>query len=102
MRYTVAVTTLNSMEPGNQPIPNRLKMHRKMMGYKQKEVAVLLGLYSTSPLSEWENGITIPSSQYLIKLSILYRVYINDLYPEYFGEVRGALQSKEFELFNRE
>lgn len=72
------------------------------MGYKQKEVARLLGLYSTSPLSEWENGINIPSSHYLIKLSILYRTYINELYPEYFQEVRKALHSKEFEVFNRE
>ena len=90
------------MEPGNQPIPNRLKMHRKMMGYKQKVVARLLGLYSTSPLSEWENGITIPSSRYLIKLSILYRTHIHELYPEYFQEVRESLHSKEFEAFNRE
>ena len=90
------------MEPGTQPIPNRLKMHRKMMGYKQKEVAQLLGLYNTSPLSEWENGITIPNSHNLIKLSILYRTYINELYPEYFQMVRETLHSKEFEVFNRE
>ncbi|HEY8784810.1 MAG TPA: helix-turn-helix transcriptional regulator [Mucilaginibacter sp.] len=90
------------MEPGNQPIPNRLKMHRKMMGYKQKEVAKLLGLYSTSPLSEWENGANMPSSRYLIKLSILYRTYVNELYPEYFQEVRESLHSKEFEVFHRE
>jgi transcriptional regulator with XRE-family HTH domain len=90
------------MEPGNQPIPNRLKMHRKMMGYKQKEVAQLLGLYSTTPLSEWENGITMPSSRYLIKLKILYRTAINDLYPEYVQEIRESLASKEFEIFNRE
>jgi len=90
------------MEPGNQPIPNRLKMHRKMMGYKQKEVAALLGLYNTSPLSEWENGINMPSSRYLIKLKILYRANINELYPEYFHAVREELYSKEFEVFNRE
>jgi transcriptional regulator with XRE-family HTH domain len=90
------------MEPGNQPIPNRLKMHRKMMGYKQKQVARLLGLYSTSPLSEWENGITIPSSRYLIKLSVLYRTHVHELYPEYVQEVRESLHSKEFEVFNCE
>ena len=84
-----------------QPIPNRLKMHRKMMGYKQKEVAKLLGLFNSSPLSEWENGNKIPSSHYLIKLSILYRTYINELYPEYFQELREDLHSKEFEIFKR-
>lgn len=90
------------MEPGNQPIPNRLKMHRKMMGYKQKEVARLLGLYSTSPLSEWENGITIPSSRYLIKLSILYRTTVNELYVEYCQDVREAVQCKKLEAFTAE
>ena len=89
------------MEPGNQPIPNRLKMHRKMMGYKQKEVARLLGLYNTSPLSEWENGLTMPNAHNLIKLSVLYRTYVNELYTEYCHEVRKTLQTKEFEAFTR-
>jgi transcriptional regulator with XRE-family HTH domain len=90
------------MEPGRQPIPNRLKMHRKMMGYKQKEVAVLLGLYNTSPLSEWENGISMPNAHNLIKLSILYRTYVNELYVEYCQEVRALLQTKAFEDFKRD
>jgi transcriptional regulator with XRE-family HTH domain len=87
------------METGNQPIPNRLKMHRKMMGYKQKEVAKLLGLYNTAPLSEWENGISMPTAHNLIKLSVLYRTYVNELYTEYCIEVREILQGKEFETF---
>ena len=90
------------MEPGYQPIPNRLKMHRKMMGYKQKEVALLLGLYSTSPLSEWENGVSMPNSHNLIKLSVLYRTHANELYVEYCQEVREALHTKEFDIFTRE
>jgi transcriptional regulator with XRE-family HTH domain len=90
------------MEPGNQPIPNRLKMHRKMMGYKQKEVAALLGLYNTAPLSEWENGVSMPNAHNLIKLSVLYRTYVNELYVEYCHEVKATLQAKEFEAFRGE
>ncbi len=88
------------MEPGNRPIPNRLQMHRKQMRYTFKQVACLLDLQSAAPLSQWEKGITLPSMINLIKLSLIYRTYPNELYPEYFHQHRILLREKEQELFN--
>ena len=87
------------MEAGKRPIPNRLRMHRKMMGHKQRHVATLLGLYDTKPLSMWENGITIPSTINLLKLSIIYRTFPNELYYEHFIELREELKALELHQF---
>jgi transcriptional regulator with XRE-family HTH domain len=89
------------MEKENQliPITNRLKMFRKLRGYKQKEVAALLGLYNAMPIRQWEQGKQLPNTQNLIKLSILYRTYPNELYTEYCHELRQALNEKEFDSF---
>jgi len=87
------------MEHGARPIPNRLTMFRRTQGYKQKEVARLLGLHDGWALRQWEHGKSLPNSSNLIKLSILYRTYPNELYPEYFKEVKEILRALEFHFF---
>lgn len=88
-----------SMEQGNRPIPNRLRMHRRLMGFKQRHVAALLGLHDTRPLSLWEKGLAMPSSVNLIKLSIIYRTYPNELYLELFAELRKEISGLELREF---
>lgn len=88
------------MDKAKKLIPNRLKMHRKQMRYKQRQVAQLLGLYGTAHLSEWEKGKKLPSSLNMLKLSILYRTYPNELYAEYMHELRKELNTQEWDLFN--
>lgn len=61
-------------------IPNRLRKHRRINGYKQSEVVYILGLKSSNRLSRWEQGLSMPSVENLIKLSILYHVLIEELY----------------------
>lgn len=73
-------------------------MHRKLVRYKQKQVAALLGL-NAAQLSKWENGVQMPNSINLIKLSIIYRTLPTELYFEYFQEIRDQLKAKEWELF---
>ena len=69
------------MEPGMiRPFPNRLRMHLKLWRFKQREVAELLGLANANPISKWERGYKLPSTQHLIDLSNLYRTYPNKLY----------------------
>jgi len=87
------------MEKGARPIPNRLTMFRRLQGYKQKEVAALLGLYDAFPLRQWEQGKSLPSSINLIKLSLLYRTFPNELYPHYFKELKSELDKIEFHFF---
>ena len=53
---------------------NRFREQRIKHGYKsQKELADILYVNQTA-VSQWERGITTPSSQLLIKLSELYGV----------------------------
>jgi transcriptional regulator with XRE-family HTH domain len=86
------------MEDERRHIPNRLRMHRKLMRYKQKQVAALLELHPAQ-LSQWENGVKLPSTINLIKLSIIYRTLPNDLYFEYYQELKEHLKDKEWEVF---
>ncbi len=52
------------------------------MGYEQLDVAFLLGIKSHASISEWEQGITKPSLENLLQLSIIYRTLPDDLYPD--------------------
>ncbi len=58
------------------------------MGYKQNEVAKLLGLKSASRISKWEKGLAMPSVENLIKLSALYATLMNELYLESYREFK--------------
>lgn len=58
---------------------NRLKELRLSHGFKnQKELADLLFVNQTA-VSQWERGVTVPSSQMLLKLSEMYNVSIDYL-----------------------
>ena len=72
-------------------IPNSLKKHRKLVGYKQIEVALLLGLHDTACISRWEKGLSFPNTINLIKLSIIYRTFPNELYFDLMLQLRHEL-----------
>ncbi len=61
-------------------IPNSLREHRRLMGYTQGDIMLKLQLESTSMISRWERGMTMPSADNLLKLSILYKTLVNELY----------------------
>ena len=90
------------MERAHRIFPNTLRLHRKMMGYSQRQVASLLGLHDAAPVSLWEKGAILPSTVNLIQLSLLYRTYPNELYDDVFHTFRERLKVKELELFKSE
>jgi len=73
-------------------------MHRKLMRLSRLQVAEILQLHNTEPLSAWEKGTKFPSTINLINLSIIYRTYPNELYPEYFSQQIKLLRQKEQEV----
>ena len=79
-------------------IPNCLRKYRKARGLKQKEVALLLGLNSTSMISRWEQGICLPNSVNVFKLAVLYRIMIDALYIDHINLLKEELMSKEKEV----
>jgi len=61
-------------------VPNNLRKYRKAIGLKQKDVALILDLSSTSMISRWENGVCLPSPVNLLKLACLYSVLVDALF----------------------
>jgi transcriptional regulator with XRE-family HTH domain len=59
---------------------NKLSHYRTKANLTQQEVAYLLGIESTSRLSQWEQGNTMPSLSNLFKLSIIYKIPVEGLY----------------------
>ena len=54
-------------------IADKIKMLRETQGMTQAELARKLGV-TRSGVNAWEMGITIPSTQYIAELSILFKV----------------------------
>ena len=71
--------------------PNQLWKHRKIMGLTQVDVAKRLGINNRSMISRWERGVTIPSVENLLKLSVLYKTLANELYCELIREYQLKL-----------
>jgi transcriptional regulator with XRE-family HTH domain len=84
-----------SRKERGRAFPNCLRRYRRARGLTQKEVAKILGLKSTSIISRWERGVSLPSVLNLFKLAVLYRTMADAL----FIDLRRALQK---ELFKRE
>lgn len=89
------------MERDSRHIPNRLRKHRRLMNYKQTDVAFLLGLRNTNRIGKWEKGYGTPSLNNIIKLSIIYRTLISELYYELLVQHREGLVDRERLLVRR-
>ena len=75
--------------------PNLLRKYRRERGLKQKDVARILGLKSTSRISKWENGSCIPSVKNVLKLSILYRVMVYALFIDLVRLLKNEIRESE-------
>ena len=71
-----------TMDSEKKEISNYLRRYRLMLGYTQGQVASKLGIKSTSIISRWEKGSAFPDLRNLLKLSIIYKTLIDQLYFE--------------------
>ena len=62
--------------------PNKLKELRIAHSLKQTEVSAHLGFTGEERISRWEQGQALPSIPNLIKLSKLFKVHAEEMYPE--------------------
>lgn len=67
------------------------------MGFKQREVARLLGYRDGSMLSLYESGQQIPRLIDALKLSIILRVPVEFLFPVTYDTLRTEIRSREEE-----
>lgn len=90
------------MEGVQSYIPNRLRKHRRLQGYRQRDVARLLGHSNTRRISMWEKGLAFPNVMNLFKLSIIYRTLPNELYFDLMPELKSFITAQEQLVFNRQ
>ncbi len=84
------------MEKTNyKKIPNCLRKYRKARGFKQKEVARLLGIKNTVMISRWETGYYLPDSLNMFKLASIYRVMVDALFIDLSQLLREDYKKKE-------
>lgn len=76
---------------------NELIIYRRRMGFSQKQVAVVLGLQSTSMLSRYESGQSLPPLFTALRLEILYRIPVAFLYSEVYRSLKEETRVLEDE-----
>lgn len=68
------------MNEEKNSMTNNLLRYRLLFGYSQREIARMLGLNSTSVIGRWEQGLTVPDLENAIKLSVIYKTLIEELF----------------------
>lgn len=76
-------------------VPNLLRKYRKANGFKQRDVARILGIKSSSKISRWENGLCVPTLVNAFKISILYRVMVDSLFIDLVRNLREEVKKRE-------
>ena len=84
---------MKDINPKN--IPNSLRKFRRARGLKQKEVAEILGLKSTSQISRWEKGVFLPKPLNIFKLAALYRTMADALFIDLIRSVKNDIHKRE-------
>lgn len=77
------------------PIPNQLRRYRRTRALRQKDVAVILELKSTSMISRWEQGRCLPSSINLFRLAVIYRTMVDALFYEFKSRLGEEISKRE-------
>lgn len=76
-------------------IQNNLRRCRKVRGFTQRRVAVILGLKSTAIISRWEKGLCLPETRSLGRLAGIYRTTVDALLREYFQKLHREMIREE-------
>ena len=86
----------NSVKRGPR-INNRIRLYREEKGYRQKDLAFLLGM-STFQISRWERGKSEPTLYHAIGLGVVCTRLLDDIYRLYFDEWKEKIKKRAKEL----
>lgn len=78
-------------------INNRIRLYREEKGYRQKDLAFLLGT-SAFQISRWEKGRSKPTLYHAIGLEVACSRLIDDIYRPYFDEWKEKIKERRKEL----
>jgi DNA-binding XRE family transcriptional regulator len=74
-------------------IPNLLRKYRRMYGYTQKKVALVLGV-KPGMVCKWEKGKCLPNLVTVFRLAILYRTMADSLFMDHIRHLRKEMQER--------
>jgi len=78
---------------------NCLKLLRRERGLTQKQVARILGLKSSSTISRWESGFSLPDTLNALKLAAVYRSAVDVIYEDLREAISDELLQRERAIF---
>jgi transcriptional regulator with XRE-family HTH domain len=73
---------------------NRLWQARRRAGLEQKQVARLLGHKTCDQISRYERGDRLPSLEIALKLEIILRVPVRELFPDLYEHCRAQISKR--------
>jgi transcriptional regulator with XRE-family HTH domain len=74
---------------------NYLFRLRRIRGYSQKQLAMLLGLRAPKAISEFEQGRRLPGLQTAVLLEIALGTQLRDIYPDMYQHLGRAAVRRE-------
>ena len=75
-------------------LSNQLRRFRRLTGFSQRDIAHCLGVTHASIISRWEKGLSFPSLENVLKLSVLYHCLIDELYFDLRQKIKQELKEK--------
>lgn len=79
-------------------IENRIWKYRNVKGFKQEDLAFMIGQNNPSQVSRYERGVAIPKLKYLIKLCSALEINVEYLYPHLIREWNQEVKKKKEKL----
>lgn len=83
------------MDSEGRHISNRLRKHRRILGCTHEQMAKKLGLNNAKQYSRWERGIAQPSLRNLLRLGLVFKTLIEELFFE-----EREIEKEELERLN--
>jgi transcriptional regulator with XRE-family HTH domain len=80
---------------------NYLFRLRRIRGYSQKQLAMLLGLRARKAISEFEQGRRLPGLQTAVLLEIVLGTRLREIYPDMYDNLGKAAVRREDALPSR-
>jgi transcriptional regulator with XRE-family HTH domain len=77
---------------------NRIWKYRNVKGFKQEDLAFMIGQSNPSQISRYERGVAIPKLKYLIKLCSALDINVEYLYPHLIREWHHEVKKKKEKL----
>jgi transcriptional regulator with XRE-family HTH domain len=78
-----------------------LKMHRRLRGLSQEEMAYLLGCKSPAKVSRYENCDRLPTLKTVLAYEYIFKVPVTELFAGIYQEVEKEVPKRAAQLYSK-